>query len=287
MKKLAYFLLLIPILAAGCATSADMQGLERQNAGINAALREVKGNLDEINFSLQAENKRSKEIQTSLDVVSLNTKGLTDELSIIKRNQADLGSKMFSSASGGGGRNIDGQLDEIRHELTETNAKLDTLKAVLLQRLAEIEQSPQAVNTGEAVVVKAENTSATVTAGDPNQIYQSAYIDFTKGNYDLAVSGFREYLKSYPDAEFAGNAQYWVGESLYSLGKYDEALSEFEKVVANYSKSSKVPGAMLKKGYCFDALKKSAEAKAAYEALVSKYPTSEAAKLAGERLRKK
>ncbi len=274
------------MLAAGCATSADMQGLERQNASTNAALREVKGNLDEINFSLQAENKRSKEIQASLEVVSQNTKGLTDELSIIKRNQADLGSKMFSSA-GGGGKNTDGQLDEVRHEITETNAKLDALKAILLQRLAELEQSQQPAKTGEAVAAKTNNTAATVPAGDPNQMYQAAYLDYTKGNFDLAVSGFREYLKSFPDAEFAGNAQYWVGESLYSLGKYDEAIPEFDKVIKGYPASSKVPGAMLKKGYCFDALKKPKEAKAAFGELIKKYPASEAAKLAEERLKKK
>lgn len=282
------------LLVAGCATSADVQGVERQTAGINAGLREVKGNLDEINFSLQAENKRSKDIQASLasmqkdiEAVSLYTRGLSDELSVIKKNQADFGSKLFSSAGGGGGKNMDGSLDEIRHELTETNAKLDALKAALLQRLAELEQSQQDAKTDEAAAAKAGSTPATVPAGDPNQMYQSAYLDYTKGNYDLAVSGFSEYLKSFPDAEFAGNAQYWVGESLYSLGKYDEAVAEFEKVVTNYPSSSKVPGAMLKRGYCFDALNKSKEAKAAYGELIKKYPASEAAKLAEERLKRK
>ncbi len=285
----------MPLLVAGCATSADMQDLERQTAGINAGLREAKGNLDEINFSLQAENKRSKDIQASLaslqadiEAVTQNTKGLGEDLAVVKRNQADIGSKMFSSAGGGGGgKNTDNQLDEIRHELTETNAKLDALKAALLQRLAEIEQSQQVAKTGEAATAKAASTPAAVPAGDPNQMYQAAYLDYTKGNYDLAVSGFREYLKSFPDAEFAGNAQYWVGESLYSLGKYDEAIAEFNKVIKSYPASSKVPGAMLKRGYCFDALKKPKEAKAAYGELIKKYPASEAAKIAEERLKKK
>jgi TolA-binding protein len=91
------------------------------------------------------------------------------------------------------------------------------------------------------VAGKAGSTTATVPAGDPNQMYQSAYLDYTKGNYDLAVSGFREYLKSFPDAEFAGNAQYWVGESLYSLGKYDEAVVEFEKVIRATRQARKYP----------------------------------------------
>ena len=77
---------------------------------------------------------------------------------MIKRNQADIGSKMFSSAGGGGGKITDGSLDEIRHELTETNAKLDALKAALLQRLAEIEQSQQAGKTVDAAAAKAGGT---------------------------------------------------------------------------------------------------------------------------------
>jgi hypothetical protein len=37
-------------------------------------------------------------MQKDIDMVSLSTRGLSDELSVIKRNQADFGSKMFSGA---------------------------------------------------------------------------------------------------------------------------------------------------------------------------------------------
>ena len=33
----------------------------------------------------------------------------------------------------------------------------------------------------------------------PEQIYQTAYLDFSKGNYPLAVSGFREFVRRFPD----------------------------------------------------------------------------------------
>ncbi|MGC2424236.1 MAG: tol-pal system protein YbgF, partial [Nitrospirota bacterium] len=122
---------------------------------------------------------------------------------------------------------------------------------------------------------------------DPNQMYHQAYNDYINGNYEIAVSEFREYLKDFPDAEFAGNAQFWIGESLYSMKKYDDALPEFEKVIKNYPDSSKVADALVKKGYTLDALNRPPEAKAAYAEVLKKFPDSDAAKLAAERLKRK
>ena len=299
---------LLAFAAAGCATGADIDNIERQTSSINAGLLAVKGNLDDINFALQAQNKRSKDMQ---DMVSALTKGQAniasgqkdqlDDLDVIKRNQADLGAKMTAGPAGGA-RNIDGQLEELRHEITNTNAKLDALQAALLQKLDEVEKAAAqqkaapAQGGGEGQAGGFANqttptpsptpTPTPVPEGDPNQIYQAAYLDYTKGNYDLAISGFKDYLKNFPNAEFAGNAQYWIAESLYSMGKYDEAVPEFDKVITKYASSTKVPGAMLKKGYALDALKHHKDAKEAYQELIKKYPDSEAAKLAQERMKK-
>lgn len=298
MKKNTLLILLLALVALvfGCATSKDVEQVERQTATINAELREVKGNLDEINFSLQAEEKRIKE---TLDAVQKDQARISEDLTVVKENQADLGSRIFSSKSPG--EISGGQIEDLRHEVVNVNAKIDSLKAALLTRLDELEKAAQnalAGTPGEGgknapAAGAGKNGAATQPAataappGDPIQMYQAAYLDYTKGNYDLAIQGFTEFLKAFPDAEYAGNAQYWIGESLYSLGKYEDAQGAFDKVIKNYPASSKVPGAMLKRGYCFDAMKKPKEAKEAYQVLIKKYPDSEAAKLAGERLKKK
>src|SRR5262245_43868584 len=53
----------------------------------------------------------------------------------------------------------------------------------------------------------------------PEQAYQAAYIDFSKGNYPLAIQGFREFVRRYPDSDLADNAQYWIGESFFSMAR--------------------------------------------------------------------
>src|SRR5205823_4620789 len=94
----------------------------------------------------------------------------------------------------------------------------------------------------------------------PQDIYQAAYIDFSKGSYALAMAGFREFLRRFPDHPLAGNAQYWIGEGYYSQARVaanagqsdkvapelEQAVQEFRKVLANYPRSEKAPTALYK-----------------------------------------
>jgi tol-pal system protein YbgF len=273
------------VFGYGCATSADIDRVERQSAATNAQLRQIQGSIDDINFSLQAENKRSQEsleLLKSFTQVKGSLKSLNEQTNTILRNQADLGNREFSGTSGGVSQ---GQIDDVRHELSKVDEKLDAMKALLMQKLAEA-QAQGGTATGTAGGA-AQAGAAGATAPDPNRMYHQAYLDYTNGNYEIAVSEFREYLKDFPDAEYAGNAQFWIGESLYSMKKYDDAVSEFDKVIKNYPNSSKAADALVKKGYTLDAMKRPLEAKAAYAEVIKKYPGSDAAKLAAERLKRK
>jgi tol-pal system protein YbgF len=120
---------------------------------------------------------------------------------------------------------------------------------------------------------------------DPKSLYDTAYLDITRGNYDLSVTGFREFLKNYPASSLADNAQYWIGEAFYAREKFSEALTEFMKVVSDYPNQDKVPAAMYKSGLCHQKLGDKAKAAEAWKQLISKYPRSNEAALAKERLK--
>ncbi len=125
------------VFGYGCATSADIDRVERQSAATNAQLRQMQGSIDDINFSLQAENKRSQEsleLLRSFTQVKGSLKSLNEQTNTILRNQADLGNREFSGTSGGVSQ---GQIDDIRHELSKVDEKLDAMKALLMQKMAE------------------------------------------------------------------------------------------------------------------------------------------------------
>ena len=94
----------------------------------------------------------------------------------------------------------------------------------------------------------AENTAAKKPPKMSSQeLYYSAYSDYLKGDFDLAVQSFRDYLNNYGDSPFADNALYWIGECFYSQGKYSQAISSFDEVLAKYPQGDKIPGALLKR----------------------------------------
>jgi TolA-binding protein len=137
-----------------------------------------------------------------------------------------------------------------------------------------------------------------VAALSAEDSYQAAYLDFSRGRYELAMSGFRDFLRRYPDSPLADSAQYGIGESYYSMataaaaqGQTDKAtqaleqsVQEFRKVIVIYPRGAKVPPALYKEALALAELKQTGLARARLQYLVDNFPQSEEAPLAKERL---
>ena len=124
----------------------------------------------------------------------------------------------------------------------------------------------------------------TVGAGE-DKLYNTAYLDFTRSKYEVAITEFRQYLTRFPNSENADNAQYWIGECYYSLGKYDDAEREFKLVAARYPDGNKLSAAMYKLGMVYVAVKRLPEARSQFKRVIQQYPGTHEADLSQERLR--
>jgi len=118
----------------------------------------------------------------------------------------------------------------------------------------------------------------------PRELYSQAYADYARGNYDVAVQGFQEYLKDYPATDFSDNAQYWIGECLYGKQKYNEAVEAWNTLLRDYPSSDKLPDARFKKGLALEKLGRRSQALVEYRYVADRYPNSEAGRKARERL---
>jgi len=121
---------------------------------------------------------------------------------------------------------------------------------------------------------------------DVNQesTYRQAFGLLNDGRYKEAIAGFNHVLAHYPSGKYAGNAQYWLGESFYVARDFDAARDSFEKVINNYPESVKVPDAMLKLGFIYYELSQWKDARKALKKVIKQSPESIAARLATERL---
>jgi tol-pal system protein YbgF len=118
----------------------------------------------------------------------------------------------------------------------------------------------------------------------PRELYSQAYADYARGNYDLAIQGFTEYIRNYPGTDFTDNAQYWIGESLYGKKMYAEAIEAWNALFKDYPSSDKLPDGRVKKGMALERLGRKSQALVEYRYVVDRFPNSQAARIARERL---
>src|SRR5579863_5404725 len=207
-------------------------------------------------------------------------------------------------------RELRGRIDELEHSNDELRKQQRDLYADLEKRISAAggagatgpagsaaPGSAGAASTGAAAAAPApgaggsDNGGAGATAANtPSSVEQAVYnqaFDALKaGSYSVAITGFKQFLGTYPASPLAENAQYWLGEAYYVNRDYDAAAGAFRTVIRKWPDSRKAGDALLKLGYTQFEQKQFAAARATLQEVTKKYPGSDAAKLAAERLKR-
>jgi tol-pal system protein YbgF len=118
----------------------------------------------------------------------------------------------------------------------------------------------------------------------PRELYTQAYADYARGNFDLAIQEWQEYLRNYPDTDLSDNAQYWIGECLYSKSLFADAVEAWNELLRQFPSSDKVPDARYKKGLALERLGRRSAALVEYRFVADRFPNSEAGRKAREKL---
>jgi tol-pal system protein YbgF len=160
---------------------------------------------------------------------------------------------------------VEGRLEDSGHRLGELSQRLESSRSITTP------DTSAASNLQGAAL-------------NPRQMFDTAYLDLTKGNHDLALMGFQDFVKVFPQSELADDAIYWSGECLYTQRKLPEAIAELSKVVADHPKGDKAAASLYKIGLIQLELKEKRQARSSLQKLIREYPRSVEAKLAKEKL---
>jgi len=150
------------------------------------------------------------------------------------------------------------------------------------------EESPPTEETGNKRTETKEETPQTPLPNpslSPQVVYNMAYTDYLKGNFDLAIQGFNLYIEQFPKSPLSDNALYWIGECHFSLREYIQAIEQFNTLILDYPDGDKVPAAYLKKGISLAELGKKEEALLVFKLLITKYPLEEETKIAQQKIK--
>ncbi len=254
------------LLGAGCATLANPPSSPSQPSDVQDQL-----------FKLQ------KDSALLLDKVDKLEKSLGD------RSAGGACAEVAARSE-----NMEKELRVLEEQLLATEKRLDDLLAELRSQrrgggLAGPVHpaTPPAPAAGPAAGPSTTPEGPPAPAGAQEDLFNGAYADYSRGNYDLALTGFEAALRADPQGPLADDAQYWMGETLFAKGEYLQAAAAYDKVITGWPKGDKLALARLKKGFALYEGKRTADGVVELQRVIQTWPTSDEARLARDFLRRK
>jgi tol-pal system protein YbgF len=118
----------------------------------------------------------------------------------------------------------------------------------------------------------------------PTQMYETAFGDYAAGQWATSIGGFEQFIKSFPNSQRAGAAQYYIGEAYVAQNRFEDAIKAYDAVIRNYPKDEYAPQALYKRGNTHLRIQQTDAARASFELLIKTYPNDQSASLAKQRL---
>ena len=247
---------------------------------------------------LQEQNQRLQQALVSLaDTLKTVTTRLDEQGAATRKGFAD--QKLVVDSVAGDLRVLREKLDETNVRLTSLSQDVDGVRDMLPKLAAQpsplTSTDPGAVpaqppSPGTAPVpagappLAPAPSGANATGTTPRRLYETAYADYTAGQWSLAVQGFETYLKTYPKSDLADDAQYYIGESYSGDSRFRDAAAAYERVISDYPQSDILPEAYYKVGITYERLGQPDRARTSYEYAVKAFPDTDAGRLAKQRL---
>jgi tol-pal system protein YbgF len=255
------------LLAAGPAAAAnkDIERLALQIATLQGQVAEIQRASEES----RAELRRLTEL-------------VAEQNALLKKSVADRRQQDETVAAGL--KDLGDRIAEVAEALDAINAQAAPLLTPLPGGAAPVASAPGPATADATPGSAPAGAAPSGPVPAPRELYSQAYADYARGNYDLAVQGFGEYIRNYPGTDFTDNAQYWIGECLYGKKMYAEAIEAWNTLFKDHPASDKLPDGRVKKGMALERLGRKSQALVEYRYVVDRYPNSQAARLARERL---
>ena len=183
-----------------------------------------------------------------------------------------------------------GENEVLGNDLANANKRQKDFYVDLDNRLRKVE--PQATADAPSPAPAAAPAAAVappVTAADPaaeSRDYEAALTQLRGGKYKEAATGFIGFIRRHPGSSFQPSAHFWAASSLYQLKDNAGAAEYYAKVANQWPDDNRAPDALLGLASAQQAQGDAKAATRSLERLAAKYPSSSAAQIARQRLKK-
>ncbi|MDE2729399.1 MAG: tol-pal system protein YbgF [Gemmatimonadota bacterium] len=241
------------VVAGACGVQSDLTNLKNDTTHLRAQMQVMR------------EEIALQEDIDSLKVHIVRLEALVrDQMDELLRMRADMGQRVGA---------LESRLQVLTTRITESDRQF----SALVRRLESLQVQLSAP-------ARPDTSAAQTTSFDPGELYDLALRDYQRGNYDVAVRQFTQYIEYFPDSDLADDARFYIGDCYYTQSLYTQALDAYEMLLDAYPDSNKVPAALLKIAFIKVARKEPSEARSYLERVIGEFPDAEEAQLARMRL---
>jgi len=189
------------------------------------------------------------------------------------------------------GDEIIGPLNSTRTKVDQLSAQFGGLRDMMEEMNARLNKLSQQVDDIKTHITTAPPPSPGIDSGatggaatSSQALFNSAFSDYNRGNFDFAKQQFEEYLRTFPQSEKAADAQYYLGAILYQTNDFGGAVKAFDMVIERFPVTTLSADAQYKKGMALLKLDRAPDAAREFRAVMEKFPNSNVAPISQARL---
>ncbi|TAK15748.1 MAG: tetratricopeptide repeat protein [Acidobacteria bacterium] len=240
---------------------ADLRMLQEQVQQLRLAVNTLAETVKTVNTK---QDDQANAIRKSFADQKVLTDQLTDSIRILREKGDDTNVRMST----------------LSHELETLRQSLQSLQNAVVQALAALSaQTPQtaAPPAGGDPAAQPPPTAPAgppATTQSPQVLYENAWSDYMSSNWNLAITGFQAYLRTFPTSPDAYKAQFNIGEAYKYSNRHREAVQAYTAVITNYKGCPWEDQAYYARGLAYEQLAMKDQARADFQYVIKTFPDS-------------
>jgi TolA-binding protein len=243
-------------------TSAKTDSLIRENAELRRRIARMEGTLEE-----QQDYSRRSNAQLKIDLEELK-----DQLNVVQEMLRNAGQTSYYRPMETRSVEQEGA-DSVREGIpVDEDRGTEPGDTVRAERGGVDDASADSVRAGSVESVPSAE-----------EIYRQVYLDFSRGEYQLAVEESELFLEKYQDHPLSQEVLFIRGECFMEQEKYFDALKEFSRILQEFPSGKRIPAALLRMAISYESIGENEVAAGVVRRLLREHPYSEEAALAEER----
>jgi TolA-binding protein len=137
--------------------------------------------------------------------------------------------------------------------------------------------------TPDSLLADSVRTAVPMTVPPAEEIHRQMYLDFSRGEFQLALEESETFLEEYQDHHLMQEVLFIRGECFMEQKKYFDALKEFSRILQDFPSGDRVPASLLRMAISYESIGEREIAGGIVRRLIREHPYSEEAAVAEDR----